>query len=82
MNNYEDNYTMPTREERLMSLACQGCGTPHIHAPSLCESCEGEREASRIEAGEMVACDSCGEDTLPNPCNDCRDAEEATADWR
>ena len=79
MNN---KYTLPTAEERLMSFACRTCGVPMPHNHSICDGCDAEREHTRIEAGEMVACDSCGEETLPNPCNECRDAEEATADWR
>ena len=79
MNN---KYTLPTAEERLMSFACRTCGIPMPHNHSICDGCDAEREHARIEAGEMIACDSCGEETLPNPCNECRDAEEATADWR
>jgi predicted amidophosphoribosyltransferase len=79
MNN---KYTLPTAEERLMSFACRTCGVPMPHNHSICDGCDAEREYARIEAGEMIACDSCGEETLPNPCNECRDAEEATADWR
>lgn len=81
MNNYEDNYTRPAPEELLFAYACRMCGTPMPHQHFICDGCGGEREHARIEAGEMVACDSCGEETLPNPCNDCREDEEVTRDW-
>jgi predicted amidophosphoribosyltransferase len=76
--NFEDNYTRPTSEQLQMFYACRLCGVPMPHQHTICDGCDAEREQSRIDSGEKVACDSCGEETLPNPCNECRDDEEAT----
>lgn len=78
MNTYEDNYTRPTAEQLQMFYACRMCGVPMPHDHSICDGCEGEREQARIDSGEMVDCDCCGEQTLLNPCQECREDEEAT----
>jgi hypothetical protein len=45
--NYEDNYTPPTAEQRLMSESCRTCGEPREYRGQ-CESCQFDETESLI----------------------------------